>query len=190
MSAAGGDYQAATRLQPDQYEATLRWGRINAHLGDRKAARLAFDEVVASDAPAPLRYLAQLFLGDLAEREQQPDRARAVYESALARSRPRKHRCWRSAALCDSAAEPECARRWLSQSMAAAGRGRLDPWWMYPRGQGWLERQTSRRISRERAAGSDALSPPDDDPVVGASGTQVQQPLFRAARSWFASMCW
>ncbi len=41
MSAAGGDYQAATRRQPDLYEATLRWGRVNAHLGDRKAARRA-----------------------------------------------------------------------------------------------------------------------------------------------------
>ena len=52
MSAAGGDYQAATRRQPDLYEATLRWGRVNPHLGDRKAARRALDEVVASDAPA------------------------------------------------------------------------------------------------------------------------------------------
>ena len=139
MSAAGGDYTAAARLRPDLYEATLRWGRVNAHLGDRKAARRALDEVVASDAPAHLRYLAQLFLGDLAEREQEPDRARAAYESALALFPAAQAPMLALSRLCDSAAEPECARRWLSQSMAAAGRGRLDPWWDYPRGQGWLK---------------------------------------------------
>jgi tetratricopeptide (TPR) repeat protein len=139
MSAAGGDYEAAARRQPDLYEATLRWGRINAHLGDRKAARRALEEVAASDGPANLRYMAQLFLGDLAEREQQPDRARAAYESALALFPTAQAPMLALSLLCDSAAESKCARRWLSQSMAATGRGRLDPWWAYQRGQAWLE---------------------------------------------------
>jgi len=150
MSAAGGDYQAATRRQPDLYEATLRWGRINMHLGDRKAARRALDEVAASDAPANLRYMAQLFLGDLAEREQQVDRARAAYESALALFPTAQAPMLAFSLLCDSAAEPECTRRWLSRSIAATGRGRLDPWWDYLRGQAWLG---DKRLVAFRARG-------------------------------------
>ena len=150
MSAAGGDYQAATSRQPDLYEATLRWGRINMHLGDRKAARRALDEVAASDGPVNLRYMAQLFLGDLAEREQQPDRARAAYESALALFPTAQAPMLALSLLCDSAADSECARRWLSQSMAATGRGRLEPWWAYQRGQAWLG---DKRLVAFRARG-------------------------------------
>jgi tetratricopeptide (TPR) repeat protein len=150
MSAAGGDYEAATRRQPGLHEATLRWGRVNTHLGDRKAARRALDDVAASDAPPQLRYMAQLFLGDLAEREQQPDRARAAYESALALFPTAQAPMLALSQLCDSAGESECARRWLSQSMAATGRGRLDPWWTYLRGQTWLADQ---RLVAFRARG-------------------------------------
>lgn len=138
MSAAGGDYAAASRRQPDLYEATLRWGRINTHLGDRTAAHRALDTVAASNAPAQLRYLAQLFLGDLAEREQQPDRARAAYESALALFPTAQAPMLALSVLCDGSGDPACARQWLSKSMAATGRGRLDPWWAYHRGQAWL----------------------------------------------------
>ena len=145
LSAAGGDYQAATRRQPDLYEATLRWGRINMHLGDLKAARRALDEVAGSDAPANLRYMAQLFLGDLAGRQQQVDRAREAYESALALFPTAQAPMLALSLLCDSAADSDCARRWLSQSMAATGRGRLEPWWAYQRGQAWLGDQ--RRVA-------------------------------------------
>jgi tetratricopeptide (TPR) repeat protein len=150
MSAAGGDYQAAARRQPDLYEATLRWGRINAQLGDRDAARRALDQVAASSAPPHLRYLAQLFLGDLAERERQPHRAREAYESALALFPTAQAPMLALSLLCDSAGEPACARRWLSRSLAAAGSGRLDPWWVYQRGQAWLGDQ---RLAAFRARG-------------------------------------
>ena len=150
MSAAGGDYQAAMRRQPDLHEATLRWGRICTYLGDRKEARRALDRVAASDAPANLRYLAHLFLGDLAEREQQPDRARAAYESALALVPTAQAPMMALSLLCDSVADNDCARRWLSQSMAATGRGRLEPWWAYQRGQAWLG---ERRLAAFREKG-------------------------------------
>lgn len=138
MSAAGGDYQAAARRQPDLHEATVRWGRINMHLGDRAAARRALDQVAASDAPAPLRYLAHLFLGDLAEREQQPDRARASYEAALTLIPTAQAPMLALSLLCDGSGDSAGARRWLAQSLSATGRGRLDPWWAYQRGQAWL----------------------------------------------------
>ncbi len=150
MSAAGGDYQAATQRQPDLYEATVRWGRINTHLGDRSEARRALDEVAASDGPADLRYLAHLFLGDLAEREQQPDRARAAYESALALVPTAQAPMLALSLLCDSAGDSACARQWLSRSVAATRRGRLDPWWGYQRGQAWLG---DRRLVAFRARG-------------------------------------
>lgn len=150
MSAAGGDYEAAARRQPDLHEAVLRWGRVNSHLGDRTAARRALERVATSNAPANLRYLAQLFLGDLAERERQPERARAAYESALALFPRAQAPMLALSLLCDSAGEAECARQWLSQSMAAAARGRLDPWWAYQRGQAWLG---DRRLIAFRATG-------------------------------------
>lgn len=150
MSGAGGDYEAAARRRPDLHEATLRWGRVNAHLGDRKAARRALEEVAASDASANLRYMAHLFLGDLAEREEQADRARAAYEAALALFPNAQAPMLALSVSCDSAGDLQCARRWLSQSLAATGRGRLDPWWTYQFGQAWLR---DARLAAFRAKG-------------------------------------
>ena len=138
MSAAGRDYQAAARGQADLHEATLRWGRINRHLGDRKTARRALDQVAASDAPAALKYLARIFLGELSELEQQPAAAVTEYEAALALVPSAQAPMLALSRLCDAAADGPCASRWLQRSFDATRRNRVDPWWQYQRGQAWM----------------------------------------------------
>lgn len=150
MSAAGEDYRLASRRQPDLDEATLRWGRINSHLGDHKEARRAFERVATGDAPALLRYLAQLFQGDLADREQRPDEARAAYEAASVLYPSAQAPLLSLSRLCDAAGDQTCARRWLTRSLAATKPGRVDPWWDYQRGQAW---RLQERLSRFRARG-------------------------------------
>ena len=68
MSAAGGDYRNVVRRRPDLHEAWLRLGRTRAHLGDRDEARRVLTQV-GQKAPVAMRYLAYLFLAELAERQ-------------------------------------------------------------------------------------------------------------------------
>ncbi|MBK5297391.1 MAG: hypothetical protein JJE40_09545 [Vicinamibacteria bacterium] len=150
MSAAGRDYQEAARNQADLHEATLRWGRINRHLGDRRAARRALGQVAASDAPTPLKYLARIFLGELSELEQQPADAVAEYQAALALVPSAQAPMLALSRLCDAAADDPCASQWLQRSFDATRRNRVDPWWQYQRGQAWM---LEGRLTRLRAEG-------------------------------------
>lgn len=150
MSAAGRDYQDAARRQADLHEATLRWGRINRHLGDRRAARRALGQVAASDAPTALKYLARIFLGDLSELEQQPADAVTEYQAALALVPSAQVPMLALSRLCDAAADVPCTSQWLQRSFDATRRNRVDPWWQYQRGQAWM---LEGRLSRLRAGG-------------------------------------
>jgi tetratricopeptide (TPR) repeat protein len=150
MSAAGRDYQEAARNHPDLHEATLRWGRINRHLGDRRAARRALGQVASSDAPTPLKYLARIFLGELSELEQQPADAVTEYEAALALVPSAQAPMLALSRLCDAAADDRCASQWLQRSLDATRRNRVDPWWHYLRGQAWM---VEGRLARLRAEG-------------------------------------
>lgn len=150
MSAAGRDYQDAARRQVDLHEATLRWGRINRHLGDRRAARRALGQVAASDAPIALKYLARIFLGDLSELEQQPADAVTEYQAALALVPSAQAPMLALSRLCDAAADVPCASQWLQRSFDATRRNRVDPWWQYQRGQAWM---LEGRLARLRAGG-------------------------------------
>ena len=150
MSAAGRDYQEAARNQADLHEATLRWGRINRHLGDRRAARRALGQVASSDAPTALKYLARIFLGELSELEQQPADAVTEYQAALALVPSAQAPMLALSRLCDAAADVPCASQWLQRSFDATRRNRVDPWWQYQRGQAWM---LEGRLARFRAEG-------------------------------------
>ncbi len=150
MSAAGRDYQEAARNHPDLHEATLRWGRINRHLGDRRAARRALGQVASSDAPTPVKYLARIFLGELSELEQQPADAVTEYQAALALVPSAQAPMLALSRLCDAAADERCASQWLQRSFDATRRNRVDPWWQYQRGQAWM---LQGRLARLRAEG-------------------------------------
>ena len=150
MSAAGRDYQVAARNQADLHEATVRWGRINRHLGDRRTARRALGQVASSDAPTALKYLARLFLGELSELERQPAEAAKEYGAALALVPSAQAPMLALSRLCDAVADDACARQWLQRSFDATKRNRVDPWWQYQRGQAWM---LEGRLARLRAEG-------------------------------------
>lgn len=146
------DFEDALERQPDLHEARLRLGRVKSHLGNRNAARQDLEEVTASDAPARLRSLAWLFLGELEEQERRRDQAREAYERALALSPAAQAPMLALSRLCDAGGDRDCARRWLQRSFDALGRDRADPWWDYLRGQAWQSgpRLTSLRAQRPR----------------------------------------
>jgi hypothetical protein len=150
MSAAGRDYQEAARTQADLHEATLRWGRINRHLGDRRAARRALGRVGGGGARAALKYLARIFLGELSELEQLPADAVTEYQAALALVPSAQAPMLALSRLCDAAADVPCASQWLQRSFDATRRNRVDPWWQYQRGQAWM---LEGRLARFRAEG-------------------------------------
>lgn len=146
------DFEDAIQGQPDLHEARLRRGRVNSHLGNRNAARRDLEEVTAGDAPARLRSLAWLFLGELEEQERRWHQAREAYERALALSPRAQAPMLALSRLCDAGGDRDCARRWLQRSFDALGRDRADPWWDYLRGQAWQSgpRLTSLRAQRPR----------------------------------------
>jgi hypothetical protein len=137
LIAARRDYQEAWERQPDLHEARLRWGRVNALLGDRSNARRALTEVAAAPAHDFLRYLAHLFLGDLAEQSRDPRAARLAYESALDRWPVAQAPKLSLSRLCVVTDDANCARTWLARAMNETGAGRGDPWWDYLHGQSW-----------------------------------------------------
>jgi len=138
LSEAGDDYQRALKRRPDLHEAALRLGRVRGLLGNLDAAREVLERVTASAAPTYLRYVAWLFMGELAEEERASDTARAAYRRAVELMPHAQAPMSALSRLCDAEADAACARRWLDQAFAAAEPDRPDPWWLYPHGQAWL----------------------------------------------------
>lgn len=127
-------YREALEAQPDLHEARLRLGHVLQLRGETAAARTELEKVVAGGATADQRYLARLFLGDLAE-------ARRDWAGAVAH--------YRAAVDLDpqaiSARLALSASRGLADDPAAATHEALtvlemrgadperDPWWTYLR---------------------------------------------------------
>jgi predicted Zn-dependent protease len=128
---AADAYRRALKARPDLLDARLRLGRALALVGESKAAAQEL-QAVATAAGGDTAYLAQLFLGDLAE--QQGDTAGAVtaYRAAVAaRPASRVARLALARALHasgDRAASQAAVEELLLQPGADAG---ADPWWQY-----------------------------------------------------------
>lgn len=150
LSEAGDDYQRALKRRPGLHEAALRLGRVRGLLGNLDDAREVLERVTASDAPTYLRYVAWLFMGELAEEERAADTARAAYRRAVELMPHAQAPMSALSRLCDAEADAVCARRWLDQSFAAADADRPDPWSLYPHGQAWL---LDARLERFRHGG-------------------------------------
>lgn len=126
-------YRQALRAQPGLHEARLRLGRILQFRGDVKPARAELERVADSDAPAALRYLAQLFLGDLAERRREWAEARSRYVLA-AQLQPEAPSARLALCAVDAlAGGPEATHQPpLTAGEPHAGTdGERDPWWAY-----------------------------------------------------------
>jgi tetratricopeptide (TPR) repeat protein len=123
----------ALAADPASAEAHLRLGRLAWRLGEGATARSELETVVGGGAPAPLVFLARLFLGGLAEDDGRFEDAVAAYQAAV-RLRPDAQ----SAGIALSEAryrlgDPAGARRALYAGLAAAGRRKEnDPFWDYP----------------------------------------------------------
>lgn len=127
-------YREALEAQPDLHEARLRLGHVLQLRGETAAARTELERVAAGGAPDDLRYLARLFLGDLAEARRDWAGAVAHYRAAV-ELEPQAI----SARLALSAS------RGLADDPAAATHEALtvletrgadperDPWWTYLR---------------------------------------------------------
>lgn len=138
LSTAGADYNKAARLQPDLMEAHLRWGRVSAQLGRVGDAHRAFEQVESSGASPYLKYLAQLFLGAVAEQHGDAGGAQAAYERALAHQPSAQAPKLSLSRLCAAAGDVAGARRWVARTVEEVRREREDPWWHYRFGQARL----------------------------------------------------
>lgn len=146
-------YREALRAQPDLHEARLRLGHVLRLRGEARPARAELEKVATGHGPAELRYLALLFLGELAEDRQDWTGAVARYRAAVA-----------LAPQATSARLALSASRGLADDPAAATREALvvletrgadperDPWWTYLRPG---RRQVAAALSalREEVAG-------------------------------------
>ena len=138
LAIAAGDYRGALRRNADLHEATLRLGRVDALRGDVDQARRAFGQVASGDAPASLKYLAHLFLGELAEGAGDLASARAAYAAALGYAPAAQAPKLTLSRLSVLAGDLPDARRWVARALAETAPGREDPWWHYRHGQAWL----------------------------------------------------
>ena len=76
-------YGRVVEMYPDFLAARLRWGWA-LFVNRSPNARAQLEQVAARATRPDLRYLAQLFLGAVAEREHRLDDARRAYEAAIA----------------------------------------------------------------------------------------------------------
>ena len=133
---AEDDFERALRARADLHEARLRLGHASALMGKTRSAAESLAAVVASDAPADLRYMAHVFAGDLADEAGETSQARAHYEAALTLY-PSAQRPKLSLSLaCFAAGDRTCADVWLARSTSEVSPDRSDPWWTYPDGPG------------------------------------------------------
>jgi tetratricopeptide (TPR) repeat protein len=138
LAIAAGDYRGALRRNAVLHEATLRLGRVGALRGDDDEARRAFEQVVSGTAPASLKYLAHLFLGELAEGAGDRAAARAAYEAALGYVPAAQAPKLSLSRLSVLGGDLTDARGWVARALAETAPERSDPWWHYRRGQAWL----------------------------------------------------
>ena len=117
---ARDDYARASRATPALAEARLRWARVQGLLGETSAAIEAVTAVAASDAPSFVRYLAQLFAGELHEQRHDENAARAAYEAALAQWPHSNAPKLALSRLAMASGDTVTARQWLARSFAEA----------------------------------------------------------------------
>jgi tetratricopeptide (TPR) repeat protein len=121
-------------VAPPLIEARLRLGRVLTLTGDEQAARAALVAVNSSSTSARLKYLATLFLGDLAERQGDRVTAAAAYESAIGLvSVPQSARL-AAAHLAYRDGDRRQAAALIVDALST-GLTETDPWWWYVRGQ-------------------------------------------------------
>ncbi len=127
-------YREALEAQPGLHEARLRLGHVLQLRGEAAAARTELERVAAAGAPDDLRYLAHLFLGDLAEARRDWAGALAHYRAAVdlePQAISARLALSASRALADDPAA--ATHEALAVLETRATDPERDPWWTYLR---------------------------------------------------------
>jgi tetratricopeptide (TPR) repeat protein len=128
------EYRAALALDPDYGLARVRLGRVLALRRQLKEAREELDRVANRESDDSLRYLAQLFLGALAESEHDYETARRAY-TAAAETIPGAQSAIIALSFAESMLGREVqARTLLAGTLAEAAAAVDDPWSAYQNG--------------------------------------------------------
>jgi hypothetical protein len=127
LKRATAEYLHALTLDPHYALAHLHIGWLRLLLGDGRA-RPELQAAATDTSTTRVRYLAHLFLGGLAEREQRFAAAREEYEAALVAGRG-----FQTAYMALSRAEEAQGRsvraRELAEACAQLRKDEADPWW-------------------------------------------------------------
>lgn len=123
-----GDYERALRQDETLVDARLHWGHVRSLLGE-SGAEAALLLVAGSARRADTRYLANLFLGSLAERSGKIDAALRHYESARGIEPRAQTACVATSQLLQMRARSDRAAAVARECLDMSGGD--DPWWSY-----------------------------------------------------------
>src|SRR5579864_7762286 len=147
LLAAEVHYRRALELDPTLDEARLRLGRVVFLRNDLKAARIELEPVARGSILPRLRYLAHLFLGAMAEFQNDFTGARVEYREALAIG-PECQTPYISLTFVEQAlGHADTARDLMARYAGLSPDAASDPWWFYQNGGideeslAWLRQQ-------------------------------------------------
>ena len=149
LALAEREYRAALALDPDYGLARVRLGRVLALLHHPKEAREELDRVANRQPDYSLRYIAQLFLGALAESEHDYETARRAY-TAAADTIPGAQSAIIALSFAESMLGREAQARTFLGGTLAASADVEDPWSAYQNGGlsgialSWLRQEIAR----------------------------------------------
>ncbi len=123
------DYQRALTINPHLANAQLHIGWLRLFLEDRRRARVALEAALADADSDTVRYLAHLFLGGVAERDQRFDDARREYEAAFQMGAGYQAACVALSRAEERAGKSSRAREIAQQCVQLSAHE--DPWWDY-----------------------------------------------------------
>ena len=130
-------FQRSQKYGLEGGEAELRLGRIHALLGDNRRALAELTPIAESESSSSLRYLAIMFLGEMAEGAGKRDEAQSRYLEALVLYPDAQAPMLALSRQRDQAGDDAGARAWLERSLKAVSSHRVDPWWIYGKAPLW-----------------------------------------------------
>jgi len=127
----------ALLAEPDLHAARLRLGRLRAQQGDAEGAERLLREV-ATGSDRETRYLAEMFLGSLAEERSDLAGAEARFRRSLLTVPQSQAARLALARVLSLSGRGDAARTLVLETLSAAWPRDLaaDPWWLYPFGPG------------------------------------------------------
>jgi tetratricopeptide (TPR) repeat protein len=131
LESAVDHYEEALKTESSLEEAQLRLGRVDTLLGERRKAEAALTPLATGARNPSIRYLALLFLAELADAQGRREPAQSRYLEALVLYPEAQAPMLALSCLQDQAGDDVGARAWLERSLNAVNSKRLDPWWLY-----------------------------------------------------------